>query len=271
VTVRQKNQYVRARLAEMAGHVHKAISYSLNAGINLLVPPRCGNCNRISVHQAGLCAICWPQIRFIEQPFCEVMGTPFSLNLGDATLSTEAIANPPPFARLRSAVIYDDIARRLISRFKFSDRNDLAPFIANAMVRAGGSLLEDADIIIPLPLHWRRLHSRRFNQSADLARIISVVSASDNKSIPTKPMVLTRTRNTKQQIGLTQEGRHRNVSGAFLVPADKAIQITGKRVLLIDDVYTSGASVKSATKALLRGGAEAVDVLTFARVHSGII
>jgi ComF family protein len=268
VTVHQIKQYVPAGLAGLA---HKAISYSFNAGINLLVPPRCGNCNRISVHQAGLCAICWPQVRFIEQPYCEIIGTPFSLNLGDATLSTEAIANPPPFARLRSAFLYDDIARRLISRFKFSDRHDLAPFIANTMVRAGGSLLEDADIIIPLPLHWRRLHSRRFNQSADLARLISAKSGADNKPVPCKPMVLIRTRNTIQQIGLTQEGRHGNVSGAFLVPADKRVQITGKRVLLIDDVYTSGASVKSATKALLRGGAQAVDILTFARVHSGTI
>jgi len=271
VNILQKIQVVPTGVLNFARAVTKTVSYPFTAGINFLVPPRCVNCNRISTDQAGICAKCWRDVHFIERPFCEAMGTPFSVDLGDGTLSTEAIANPPPFARLRSAVIYDDITRRLISRFKFSDRGDLAPFIANAMVRAGSELLEDAELIIPLPLHWRRLHSRRFNQAADLARIIASTMRSAKKPLPYKPMTLTRTRNTRQQIGLTQEGRRQNVSGAFKVSGPMRGLLKGKRVLLVDDVYTTGASVKSATKALLRGGARTVDVLTFARVHSATI
>ncbi len=193
------------------------------------------------------------------------------MDLGEGSISTEAISNPPPFDRLRSAVLYDDIARRLISRFKFSDRSDLAPFIANIMHRTGGELFSDADIIVPLPLHWRRLLSRRFNQSAVLAKLICKKLKIGGRDIPLEPMLLSRTRNTQQQIGLSQEGRHRNVSGAFTVPVAMRPQLVGKRVLIIDDVYTSGASVKSATKALLRNGAMAVDILTFARVQTGTI
>ena len=251
--------------------IYRGISYPIPKIVDFLVPPRCVNCNQLSAAQSGICADCWKMVRFIEQPYCKIMGTPFSVDLGEDAISTQAIAHPPPFSRLRSAVLYDDIARHLISRFKFSDRNDLAPFIAGTMIRAGKELIEDADMIIPLPLHRRRLLARRFNQSAELARIISKYCTNGKSNTPYKPMVLKRIRNTRQQIGLTQDGRQRNVSGAFRVDPQMRPEIQGKRILLIDDVYTSGASVKSATKALLRGGAQFVDVLTFARVHSDII
>ena len=213
--------------------------------------------------QNGVCPSCWNKIRFIELPICPVLGTPFAVDMGEGILSTQAIAYPPPFERLRSAVFYDDIARRLISRFKFSDRTDLAPFIANVMNRAGEQLIDEAELIIPLPLHWRRLHSRRFNQSAWLAKLIA-----ERNNKPFEPMALSRIKNTPQQIGLSLKARQKNVAGAFMVTAAMRPLIKSKRLLLIDDVYTSGASAKAATKALLRAGAQCVDVLTFARVHS---
>jgi len=234
--------------------------------INFLVPPRCVNCNTPTARQTGICPACWKQVRFLERPFCQIMGTPFSVDMGEETISTEAIANPPPFARLRSAVLYDDICAKLISRFKFSDRSDIAPFIANVMARAGRELITDADIIVPLPLHWRRFHERRFNQSAILAGLIS-----KSCSVPFEPSLMVRVKNTTQQIGLTHEARRKNVASAFKVPPNMQPLLAGKRILLIDDVYTSGASAKSATKTLLRAGASSVDVLTFAKVHSGII
>jgi len=256
---------------KFANGLRSTVLYSASAWLNFLVPPRCGNCNRLSARQSAICPKCWVQMRFIERPYCEITGTPFSVDFGEGSISTEAMANPPPYSRLRSAVIYDDIARRLISRFKFSDRNDLAPFIANVMGRAGHELMQDADIIVPLPLHWRRLHSRRFNQSAVLAKLLFARLAAEGRKIPFEPSALIRVRNTRQQIGLSQENRRRNVSGAFMVPPPMRPRLLGKRVLLVDDVYTSGASVKSATKALLRGGADVVDVLTFAKVHSAAI
>lgn len=271
VSFHQENQSGPPAARELLALFGKSIIFPAMKIVNFLVPPRCVNCNQLSTIQTGICADCWKRIRFIERPYCEIMGTPFSVDLGANAVSTEAIANPPPFARLRSAVLYDDIARHLVSRFKFSDRNDLAPFIAGTMIRAGRELIDDADMIIPLPLHRRRLFSRRFNQSAELARIISTRSRNGKADIPCNPMALSRIRNTRQQIGLTQDGRHRNVSGAFMVPPKMRPEISGKRILLVDDVYTSGASAKSATKALLRAGAQIVDVLTFARVHTDII
>ena len=234
--------------------------------VDLLVPARCVNCSALIAPNTGVCANCWQQMRFIERPFCSLMGTPFTVDLGDEIISTEAIAHPPPFRRLRCAVIYDDISRSLISRYKFSDRTDLAPFIANVMARAGGELINDADMIVALPLHWRRLHARRFNQSAHLAKLIS-----DQCAVPFEPLILQRIKNTKQQIGLTFEGRRQNVAGAFKVSAESRPFLKGKNVLLVDDVYTSGATVKAATKSLLRAGAGAVDVLAFAKVHSDTV
>ncbi len=242
------------------------VSQAGSTCIDFLVPPRCANCNQLIADKTGICATCWDDVRFIEQPYCPVMGTPFAVDLGEGTLSTEAIAYPPPFERLRSAVFYDDIARRLISRFKFSDRTDLAPFIADVMERAGRELIDDADIIVPLPLHWRRLLSRRFNQSAYLANLIA-----ERNDIACLPLAMSRIKHTRQQIGLSLSARKANIAGAFVIPAKMRPIIKAQRVLLIDDVYTSGASVKAATKVLLRGGADKVDVLTFAKVHSGTI
>ena len=129
------------------------------------------------------------------------------------------------------------------------------------MRRAGGELIAEADVIVPVPLHRRRLWWRRFNQSAALAGALARQSGK-----PFAPLALARIRMTEQQVGLTLSQRDRNVRGAFRVPLERKGEIAGKRVLLVDDVYTTGATVKAATRALTRAGAAAVDVLTFARV-----
>jgi ComF family protein len=144
---------------------------------------------------------------------------------------------------------------------KFHDRTDLAPWMARWMQRAGSELLEECDVILPVPLHKWRFWSRRFNQSAELARALAQLS-----SKPFAPQAVKRIRRTNQQIGLGLKERKRNVDGAFRVPKEHDIHVRGRRVLLIDDVYTTGSTVKAATRALLRGGAKSVDVLTFSRV-----
>jgi ComF family protein len=129
------------------------------------------------------------------------------------------------------------------------------------MARAGRELLDGADALIPVPLHWRRLWARRFNQSAALAGEISKASG-----VPTLPNALRRARATVQQVGLTKAQRAENVQGAFQVPAEAKGAIAGRRVILIDDVLTSGATADTCARALLRAGAGHVDVLVFARV-----
>src|SRR6185312_6230887 len=182
----------------------------------------------------------------------------------EGLLSAEAIANPPPFGRARAAVSYDGVARRMVQGLKYSDRTDLALWMSGWMARAGAELLADTEVIVPVPLHWRRFLSRRFNQSAELARALA-----RRADKPFEPMALTRVRGTRQQVGLGLGERQANVRGAFRVPPEADIKVRGRRVLLIDDVYTTGATVSAAARALKRGGAAAVDVLTFARILPG--
>jgi ComF family protein len=158
-------------------------------------------------------------------------------------------------------VRYDDVARALVHAFKYGDRLDLAPTLGRWMAQAGRELLEDADALVPVPLHWRRLWTRRFNQSAALAAAISAASG-----VPVVDAALKRVKATRQQVGLSGADRAANVQGAFKVaPADKGA-VARRRLILVDDVLTSGATVDTCARALLRAGARQVDVLVFARV-----
>ncbi|WP_367718755.1 ComF family protein [Nitratireductor sp. GISD-1A_MAKvit] len=230
----------------------------------LLFPPTCLGCSTLVTEPGTLCPTCWSSLRFLERPWCPVMGTPFSLDLGDSMLSAQAIAEPPPFGRARSAVAYQDIARRLVQGLKFHDRTDLAPWMGKWMLRAGAEILTDADLVIPVPLHRNRFLSRRFNQSAELARAVAELSG-----LVHAPEALVRVRRTRQQVGLGARERHANVRGAFRVPEAALPQIKARGIVLVDDVYTTGATVAAASRILLRAGAGHVDVLTFARVLPG--
>jgi ComF family protein len=228
---------------------------------DLILPPTCPGCRSAVADADALCARCWSSVRFIGPPLCPVYGTPFAYDLGDGIVSAEALADPPPFRRARSAAIYGDVARRLVHQLKYHDRPDLAAVLATAMARAGGQLLADCGLIVPVPLYRWRLWSRRFNQASALAANLSALSGA-----PCDPMVLRRIRPTRRQVGLSAAQRQENVRGVFRVPEEMRMRVAGRAVLLVDDVYTSGATAKAAARALLRAGAAAVDVLTFARV-----
>ncbi len=177
----------------------------------------------------------------------------------------EAIANPPAYDRARAAVRYDEVARALVHGFKYGDRLDLAPMMGRWMARAGHELLADADALVPVPLHWQRLWARRFNQSAALGGVISNISG-----VPVLHGALNRVRATAQQVGLSKNQRADNVQGAFKVLPGRKADVKDKRLILIDDVLTSGATVDTSARALLRAGAAHVDVLVFARVVAPI-
>ena len=178
----------------------------------MALPPLCPACREL-VGGNGLCASCWSKLSLIAPPYCERLGIPFVYDPGPGVLSMQAIADPPAYHRARAAVRYDEIARTLVHSLKYGDRLDLAPTAGRWMARAGRELLADADALVPVPLHWRRLWARRFNQSALLARAISEAAG-----VPVAENALKRVKATPQQVGLSQKERASNVQGAFRVP-----------------------------------------------------
>lgn len=244
-------------------HLRDAWRHAAKFALDIALPTLCVAC-REPVDGEGVCAECWAKLSFIEPPYCPRLGIPFVYDPGPELLSMEAIANPPAYRRARAAVRYDDVARTLVHALKYHDRTDLAPTMGRWMARAGRELLDQADILVPVPLHWRRGWSRRYNQSGALARAIGGQSG-----VKVAAEALRRVRATEQQIGLTRAQRASNVQGAFKVAADRMADIQGRRVVLVDDVLTSGATSDACARALLRAKAAQVDVLVFARVVDG--
>jgi ComF family protein len=251
----------------VAGHLHAAwrtfqgvLSHTSRAALDIALPTLCVAC-REPVAGVGVCPDCWAKLAFIERPYCPRLGIPFVYDPGPEMLSMEAIANPPAYQRARAAVRYDDVAKVLVHALKYQDRTDLAPAMGRRRARAGTELLDGADVQIPVPLHRRRGWSRRYNQSGALARVIAKQTA-----VQVAPDTLRRIRPTQQQVGLSRTDRARNVQGAFKVAADQIANVQGRRIVLIDDVLTSGATVDACARALLRAKAAQVDVLVFARV-----
>jgi ComF family protein len=232
----------------------------LGATLDLALPRLCAVC-REPVDGQGLCPRCWAKLSFISRPYCERLGIPFVYDPGPGILSMEAIANPPAYNRGRAAVRFDEVSRALVHALKYGDRLDLAPMMGCWLANAGRELTAEADALVPVPLHWRRRWGRRFNQSAVLAAAVSAASG-----VPIAADALKRVKATAQQVGLTRTERAANVQGAFRVPPESKSAVVGRRLILVDDVLTSGATVEGCARALLRAGAANVDVLVFARV-----
>jgi ComF family protein len=235
---------------------------ALGLALDTALPPLCAACRQPVGGSGGLCAPCWSKVSFIAPPYCERLGIPFAYDPGPGILSMEAIADPPAYGRARAAVRFDDVARDLVHALKYGDRLDLATTMGQWMARAGREVLGEADALVPVPLHWRRLWARRFNQAAVLAEVISKTCG-----VPVSHAVK-RVRPTAQQVGLSRAERAANVQGAFRVPAGGDVH--GRRLVLVDDVLTSGATMDTCARALLRAGAACVDVLVFARVVAAV-
>jgi ComF family protein len=241
--------------------VTRAWAGARRALLDAVLPPLCLRCGEIVAESGSLCAACWPAFAFIAPPFCTCCGVPFGSDLGSEALCVDCLRRRPRFRTARAAMVYDAESKRLVLPFKHGDRTDMAKACGRWMSRAGAELLEEADLIAPVPLHWRRLFLRRYNQAALLARAVSRESG-----VALATDLLCRVRSTGSQAGLNGKERRRNVRLAFDLHPRWLGKCDGKAVVLIDDVLTTGATVEACAQALRQAGARCVDVLTLARV-----
>ena len=227
---------------------------------DLLLPPVCIACRaRIGSHGL-LCGDCFARIDFIAPPICARLGVPLPYDAGEGALSAAAIATPPVYDRARAAARYSETMCELIQSFKYRDRQEGLALFARWLNQAGAELLEDADLIVPVPLYPARLWWRRFNQSAMLAQALGGLTG-----VEVDCFVLRRVKRTASQVGLSADQRRRNVAGAFTVDKTRAGRVRGKKVVVIDDVITTGATAEACARALKRARAARVDVLALAR------
>lgn len=226
-----------------------------------LYPPQCPACAAPTGSALALCTPCWDKAGF-GRPACRRCAMPLESELsGDAAECAACTARPPAFSRARAAMTYEG-GRDMVLRFKHGERTDYTPAFAAWLNRAGAPLLADADLLVPVPLHRWRLLARRFNQSALLANALARLSG-----VASLPDALIRTRPTPSQGAMVSaRARRRNVLAAFAVRPGAGAAVRGRRIVLIDDVMTTGATLEAATRALMRGGAADVRALVLARV-----
>lgn len=232
--------------------------------LDQLYPPVCAGCDAPLAIDGALCAACFAALKPITAPLCPILGLPFAHDFGEGAVSAQALADPPPFRRARAAVAYGPVASGLVSPFKYADRPEVAVLCARLMAGAGAVFWAEKPVLVPVPLHPSRYRQRRYNQSLLLAQALGQLL-----DLPVDPMLVRRQRKTRQQVGLSGDGRERNVQGAFVAHPDLAVRLRGRPIVLLDDVYTTGSTVKAVTRALQRGGAGEIDILTFARVVIG--
>jgi len=230
--------------------------------LDVILPPRCLGCGAVAAGPRSLCAACWRNLTFLGAPCCRLCGYPLPQTVVEMPICGACTIEPPVFARARAALRYDDGSRSMILRFKHADRTDISRTFGRMLETAGAELLRECDLIVPVPLHRWRLLRRGYNQSALLAQALA-----DGGKRHIIPDLLQRIQATASQQGLSGEQRKQNVhSHAFRLHPRYQARVDGRRILLIDDVLTTGATVTACTRVLMRGGAAAVDILALARV-----
>ena len=237
------------------------LSRLFRAALDVAYPPQCVSCRAITAEPATLCPACWRGMPFITRPYCERLGAPFAVDIGGPLLSPAAIADPPVFGRARAVARHDGAARELVHKLKYGDRQELALAMGGMMAAAGVDLWPEAQVLVPVPLHWTRLWQRRFNQAAALAHVVG-----QRTGLPVEPALLRRRKRTLRQVGLTRSQRQDNLQGAFVVTDEAKPAVRGLRIVLIDDVMTTSSTANAAARVLSRAGAASVDILSFSRV-----
>lgn len=270
-------------MVEQFGHRHQPISvhrpYSSASGgvkgwfaaagqavMDFIYPAQCPSC-RVEIEIAnGVCPDCWRDISFLASELCRFCAAPLDGALGPDGVCDACMHHPPAWNRGAAAVLYEGVGRKLVLALKHGDRLDIAPLAASWMLRAGGDLVDEANLIAPAPMHWRRLARRRFNQAGELARALAKEVEAPHAFAPD---LLRRTRATSTQDGKTRAERMENVSGVFSITPAWRASIPGAKILLVDDVMTTGATLSECAEICRAAGAAEVNVLVMARVARG--
>lgn len=230
--------------------------------VDLVAPPLCASCRRPLTNPRTLCASCWRELTLISPPICDITGTPLAYDAGEGARSAELAWNYPLYDRARAAVVFDKVSRRLVHQLKYHDVPSVARLMARLMAPASREIMADAECLLPVPLHRRRLAARRFNQAALIAEHLSPVVG-----LPVVRYAVQRVRRTPHQVGLNREERANNLHNAFVVK-DRD-QVVGRRIVLVDDVLTTGATADAMATTLRAAGARSVSVAVFARAIAG--
>lgn len=238
---------------------------ALRQMLDFALPPRCPGCGAIAAEPNRFCLDCWRSLTFLGEPCCARCGLPFAYPGAAGAECGRCLAEPPPFDRLRAAVAYGEVSRQVALKLKYSGRLGLAETLAHFMLRhveAGDGRAGQGDaLLVPVPLHRWRIWKRGYNQAGLIASALS-----RRTGLPTGLDLLSRTRSTPPLKGLGRRERALAVRGAFRVPPRARDRLAGRRILLVDDVYTSGATAAACARALKRGGAASVEILCWARV-----
>lgn len=243
----------------MAGAA-QVLSWALGRAVDFALPPRCAGCGAVTDGPHRFCMTCWQSLHFLGDPCCTRCGFPFEVALSGAEECGACLADPPPFDRLRAAVAYGDVARKVALKLKYARRPGVAETLAHFMARHMEGLAPET-IIIPVPLHRWRIWSRGYNQAALIASALGRMGGHE-----VALNLLRRVKATPSLRGLGRNARARAMRGAFAVTPDGKARLKDRPVLLVDDVYTSGATARACASVLKRAGAAEVNIICWARV-----
>lgn len=244
---------------ENTSKIHFFIFSTYKTIINFLFPRTCPNCNKVIENKKLFCDHCFKNMSFISSCVCQWCGRPlYSEFTGEKILCGKCMAKRPTYDMARSVFIYETSSKDSILKFKYADKMEFGKTFVSLMLQAGTPLLQKTDIIMAVPMHWSRRLMRKYNQAEILAKTLG-----KKTKIPYNPRVLIRTKYTTRQENKNYTERQANVKNVFSVKNKERIK--GKRILLIDDVFTTGATVSNCAKTLKKSGAKAVYVLTIAK------
>ncbi|MEL7490868.1 MAG: ComF family protein [Pseudomonadota bacterium] len=255
---------IDAMFTALLSHMAPPVARGARRLLDAVLPPQCPVTGEAVRDPGVLSAAGWSKLQFIDDPACASCGAPFAYDHGDGAMCGACIANRPAFDSARAALLYDDASHKLIVAFKHADRTEYAPMFGAWLARRAAATTPDGAVLVPVPLHPRRLAARRYNQSALIAG--HAAKLLDRRH---EPQVLIRRRATPPQQQLSEAARKRNVAGAFAVDEERCDLIRDRHIILVDDVLTTGATLSACARALKSAGAARVDALVLARVARG--